>query len=77
MFHLIGLVGGLLILVAFYNVERKVWQADDAILYKTNLTGAVLLAISLLANFNLGSMIIEIFYAAISIRGLNRLKGNK
>lgn len=77
MFHMIGLLGGLLILLAFYNVERKVWLADDAILYKTNLTGAILLAISLLVNFNLGSMLIEIFYAAISIRGLYRLKGNK
>lgn len=77
MFHLIGLIGGLLVLIAFYNVERKKWLADDAILYKTNLAGAVLLAISLLVNFNLGSMLIEIFYAAISIRGLYRLKGNK
>lgn len=74
--HAIGLVGGILVLFAYYNVERKKWQADDAILYITNLAGAVLLTISLLANFNLGSMVIEIFYAAISIRGLTRLKGN-
>ena len=74
--HVIGLLGGLLVLFAYYNVERKKWQADDAILYITNLAGAALLTISLLSNFNLGSMVIEIFYAAISIRGLTRLKGN-
>ena len=73
--HFIGLIGGILVLVAFYNVERKRWTADDINLYITNLAGAIFLTISLLENFNLGSLVIEIFYAAISIRGLIRLKG--
>ena len=73
--HFIGLIGGILVLVGFYNVERKRWKADDINLYITNLAGAVFLTISLLENFNLGSMVIEIFYATISIRGLIRLKG--
>ena len=73
--HFIGLLGGVLVLIAYYNLERRRWKADDAILYITNLTGAIFLTISLLENFNLGSLVIEIFYATISIRGLIRLKG--
>ena len=75
--HIIGLIGGILVLIAFYNVERKRWLVDDAILYITNLAGATLMIISMIENFNLGSLVIEIFYAAISIRGLNRLKKGK
>ena len=75
--HIIGLIGGILVLIAFYNVERKRWLVDDDILYITNLAGATLMIISMIENFNLGSLVIEIFYAAISIRGLNRLKKGK
>ena len=74
MSQFIGLLGGVLVLIAFYNVERSRWNADDKILYITNLAGTILLTISLLENFNLGSVVIEIFYAIISIRGLIRLK---
>ena len=74
MSHFIGLLGGVLVLIAYYNLERRRWKADDGILYITNLAGAMLLTTSLLENFNLGSVVIEIFYTIISIRGLIRLK---
>ena len=74
MSQFIGLLGGVLVLIAYYNLERRRWKADDRILYITNLAGASLLTTSLLENFNLGSLVIEIFYTIISIRGLIRLK---
>ena len=74
MSQFIGLLGGVLVLIAYYNLERRRWKADDGILYITNLAGAMLLTTSLLENFNLGSVVIEIFYTIISIRGLIRLK---
>ena len=74
MSQFIGLLGGILVLIAFYNLERRRWKADDRILYITNLAATILLTISLLENFNLGSFVIEIAYAIISIRGLIRLK---
>lgn len=72
--HLLGLAGMSSIVVAYFLLEQGTLNRDRASYYWLNLTGALLLELSLLINFNLGSFVIEIFWIGISITGLRRLK---
>jgi hypothetical protein len=75
--HIIGLIGMACIVVAYYLLERGRINHQDSKYYILNLIGALLLEISLIINFNLGSFIIEIFWVAISVNGLIRLRNKK
>lgn len=68
--HTIGMVGMACVVLAYLAIERKWLDANNIKLYLLNLLGAVLLIISLVINFNLGSFIIEIFWIAISLNGI-------
>lgn len=75
----IGLAGAACIVLAYWRITSGYWSMEANKYYLTNLTGALLLTISLLINFNLGSMVIEGFWVAISVQGLlkNRKKHAK
>lgn len=68
--HIIGMVGMACVVFAYLAIERKWLDGNDIKLYLINLLGAILLIISLLINFNLGSFIIEIFWIGISLNGI-------
>lgn len=68
--HVIGVVGMVCVVFAYLAVERGWVDNKDVKFYVINLIGAVLLLISLLINFNLGSFVIEIFWIIISINGI-------
>jgi predicted membrane protein len=68
--HLIGIIGMACVVFAYFAAERDWLDNKNVKYYLINLIGAILLLISLLINFNLGSFIIEIFWIAISIRGI-------
>ncbi len=68
--HMLGMVGMTCVVYAYLSVERDWLNNKDIKFYLINLIGAVLLLISLLINFNLGSFIIEIFWVIISINGI-------
>lgn len=72
--HIIGLIGMALVVLAFYKTVNGDWQSQGEQFNVVNLCGAVLLLISLCVHFNLGSFIIELFWIAISIKGLRQLK---
>lgn len=67
--NVIGIVGSILIVSAYaYNVYAK---AVNAFIYNgTNLLGALLLTISLMAHFNLASFLLEIVWIIIAVGGL-------
>lgn len=77
--HIIGLVGMALVVLAFYQTVSGKWDSQGESFNVVNLCGAVLLLISLCVHFNLGSFVIELFWIAISIKGLRQLhkKGHK
>lgn len=68
--HVIGLIGMICVVLAFLLTVEGKWSSQGAKFNWTNLAGGVLLLISLFIHFNLGSFVIEIFWIAISFRGL-------
>jgi hypothetical protein len=62
------------VVYAYLAIEKGWVDRNQRRYYMINLVGAVLLTISLLFNFNLGSFLIEMFWIWISIAGLIRIK---
>jgi MFS family permease len=70
----IGVTGMICVVYAYLAIEKGWVDRNQRRYYMINLVGAVLLTISLLFNFNLGSFLIEMFWIWISIAGLIRIK---
>ncbi|AUR86021.1 TMhelix containing protein [Vibrio phage 1.081.O._10N.286.52.C2] len=64
--HVVGMLGMILICLAFWFVTTERYGPKHNTYLWTNMTGAILLTISLLINFNLGSFMIELFWIWIS-----------
>lgn len=75
--HAIGFIGMVCVVFAFSKVVSGAWEGTGKEFNVVNLVGAVLLLISLLVHFNLGSFIIEVFWIAIALKGLYTLKRSK
>ena len=75
--QVIGFFGMICVVVAYLSIEKSWLDRDDPRYYWINLLGAVLLTISLLVHFNLGSFLIEVFWFAISVSGLKRIYTKK
>jgi hypothetical protein len=70
--HIVGVIGMVCVVFAYFSIERNWFNNKDIKFYVINLIGGILLLISLLINFNLGSFIIEIFWITISMMGIIR-----
>jgi len=69
-YQVVGLVGSFLIVYAFCLIQQK---HCNMVKYNViNLTGAILLLISLIKHPNLGSVCIEIFWIIISLYGIKK-----
>ncbi|MGO2415411.1 MULTISPECIES: CBU_0592 family membrane protein [Cobetia] len=68
----IGMLGTTLVVGAFFMLQIGKLDARSLTYNLANLSGAVLLLISLCINFNLASFVIEIFWIVASIVGLVR-----
>lgn len=69
-YDLVGNIGVFMVVMAFYLLQTERLNSRDIRYSLLNLTGAVLLLISLLFNWNLSSVIIELFWIAISLIGI-------
>ncbi len=72
--HIIGFIGMICVVYAYLAIEKGWVNRSDVRYYWINLSGAILLTLSLLVHFNLGSIFIELFWISISISGLIRIK---
>lgn len=70
----LGLLGSAFVIVAFFANQQGWLSASDWRYSLVNLVGALLILISLYAEWNLPSAVIEAFWAAISIYGLWRAR---
>lgn len=73
----IGVIGMMCVVYAYLAIEKGWVDRNQRRFYLINLIGAILLTISLLFNFNLGSFMIEVFWIWISVAGLIRIKKEK
>lgn len=74
----IGFVGMLFIVVAYFLLQTQKYTIESLNFQLLNLIGAILLFISLLVHFNLGSFIIEVFWIIITVYGIYKnFKGKK
>ena len=66
----VGMTGTLMVVLAYYLLQLERTDPKGLSYNLLNLTGAVLLLISLYFNFNLASFVIQLFWIGASIIGL-------
>ena len=71
-FDLFGLSGTAIVITAFFLNQQGKLASDSPRYALSNLIGAILILISLSAAWNLSAVVVELFWAAISIWGLYR-----
>ncbi|MEO8747953.1 MAG: hypothetical protein ABI379_09920 [Rhodanobacter sp.] len=69
---IVGLIGTLLVLLAFFLLQAGKLLGNRPVYQLMNAVGAVAIIVSLLYEFNLAAMLLEIAWLAISIYGLVR-----
>lgn len=72
MANIIGMLGTSLVVGAFFLLQIGRLDARSLTYNLMNLSGAILLLISLCINFNLASFVIEVFWIVASLVGLVR-----
>ena len=73
----IGLVGVVLLLIAYLFLSTGRWISDSLNYQVYNLVGAVLILYSLCFHWNLSSFVIELAWVTISLIGIARIKARK
>lgn len=71
-FNTIGIIGVILVLLAYFLLQIDKLPQDSIIYSLLNLIGSIFILISLFYTWNLASFIIEISWLAISIFGLSK-----
>ncbi len=69
-FRAVGLIGVGLILAAYFANQQRWLRSEDWRFPAANLVGSLLILVSLYAEWNLPSVVIEVFWIAISVFGL-------
>lgn len=72
LFHILSLIGALIILVTKYMSSHGMIAADDKRYLKAQLVACVLLFGSLIINFNAGSLLLQVVLILIYIKALLR-----
>ena len=71
-YEYVGLIGVALCLAAFLGLQAGRLRGDGLVFQLTNIFGASGIIVSLLFDFNLSAMVIEIAWIAISVYGIFR-----
>ncbi|WP_170019078.1 hypothetical protein [Campylobacter sp. RM16190] len=76
-FQFIGFLGMICIVLAYFLLQIGKMTSADLSYQLINLAGAILLIISLLVHFNLGSFLIEVFWIFITLYGIFKIYKDK
>ncbi|MGH1599889.1 CBU_0592 family membrane protein [Campylobacter majalis] len=76
-FQFIGFLGMICVVGGYFLLQLGRLNSDSMGFQLINLVGAVLLIISLLVHFNLGSFLIEVFWIGITIYGIYKILKNR
>ena len=69
---LLGNIGVVLLMVAYLLLQLNKLRSDELIYSVLNAIGAGLIVLSLLVNFNLSALLMEVFWVLISFIGIYR-----
>jgi len=69
---LLGLIGVVLIVVTYLLLQLEKLKSNDLAYSLFNAIGASLIVLSLLINFNLSALLMEVFWVLISLLGVFR-----
>jgi len=77
-FDLIGLTGVAVILVTYFFLQTGKLKAEQTIYSALNFTGALLIFLSLVVDWNIAAVTIEVAWMVISLFGIFKsLKGRR
>jgi hypothetical protein len=68
----VGNVGVVLLMIAYLMLQLNKLRSDDLSYSVLNAAGASLIVLSLLVNFNLSALLMEVFWVLISFIGIYR-----
>ncbi len=74
LFTVLGLVGVGLIILAYLFLQTGKDTADSLRYLWLNLIGSALIALSLIAEWNLPTLVIEVFWISITLYGFVRVR---
>jgi hypothetical protein len=69
---LVGNVGVVMLMVTYLLLQLNRIRSDDLMYSLLNAVGASLIVVSLLVNFNLSALLMEVFWVLISFVGIYR-----
>ena len=69
---LVGNVGVVILMVTYLLLQLNKIRSDELMYSLLNAVGASLIVISLLVNFNLSALLMEVFWVLISFVGIYR-----
>lgn len=69
-YDIVGTIGVALIIVTYAGVQLRKMEVRSLTYSALNLLGALMILVSLAYNFNLASVVIEIFWIIISLWGI-------
>ena len=72
LFDIVGMMGTFLVVGAFFLLQLEKVLPEGLHYNLMNLSGAILLLISLCYNFNLASFVIELFWISASLIGISK-----
>lgn len=73
-YDIVGFAGAALMIAAYFANQQRWLASDDWRFPGANLLGSLLILVSLWFEWNFPSVVIELFWAAISILGLVRAR---
>lgn len=73
LFQFIGFLGMLCVVGAYFLLQLEKISSKSLTYQYINLIGAILLIVSLLVHFNLGSFLIEVFWIFITLYAMFKI----
>jgi len=71
---IIGIIGVAMIIAAYFFLQAERWKANSRPYLYFNIVGSSLVLVSLWFDFNFPSVVIQLFWIAISVMGLVRAR---
>ncbi|NDF12045.1 MAG: hypothetical protein EB060_04420 [Proteobacteria bacterium] len=72
-FNAIGVLGVFAILAAYFGLQARKLSSNDMVYWLLNLSGALLVLVSLYWDWNLPQFVLEVSWSTVSIFGIYKI----